>query len=314
MSSLYNACGGESRRERLILTAVIVLIAIASVVFLSSCGRSGKSSTSRVNKPSSTPSSAEMPTGTEKSNAQVDKEEPPSREKPKDTDVTVTEVTPNSRGAGEAAPKRTGRQFVGSTLEFRQGQTGGGRIALTFDAGASPKPTPALLRILASKGVRATFFLTGKWVEGNRELTRQIAAAGHEIGNHTYSHPDLRKLTDDEIREQLARTEELVQSTAGISTKPLFRAPFGARDSRVLSVAHDEGYRSVYWTVDSWDAFKKGIAADEIRDRVLDRSQDGSIVLMHCGSSPTVDALPEIIDGLRARGYELVTVSELIGK
>jgi peptidoglycan/xylan/chitin deacetylase (PgdA/CDA1 family) len=196
-------------------------------------------------------------------------------------------------------------------LELKRGQMGGDKIALTFDAGASSKPTPELLSILESKGVKATFFLTGKWVEDNRELTRRIIAEGHEIGNHTYSHPDLRNLSDDEIRDQLARTEDLVQSTAGVSTKPFFRPPFGGRDSRVLDVAREEGYRSVYWTVDSWDAFKKGIKASEIEDRVLERSKDGAIVLMHCGSWQTVDALPEIIDELRVRGYELVKVSDL---
>ncbi|MEN6521499.1 MAG: polysaccharide deacetylase family protein [Armatimonadota bacterium] len=312
MSSLYNARGGASRRERLILTVIIALIVIALVVFLSSCGRRSQSGISRVNRPTSISSPVEPSTDTEKDNAQVDKDEVTSHKKTEAPDVTVTEVNPDNRGVGETAQKHTGTQSVGPAFELKQGQTGGDKIALTFDAGASSRPTPALLKILASKDVRATFFLTGKWVEDNRELTRQIAAAGHEIGNHTYSHPDLRKLTDDEIREQLVKTEELVQSAAGVSTKPLFRAPFGARDSRVLSVARDEGYRSVYWTVDSWDAFKKGITAAEIEERVLDRSQAGSIILMHCGSGPTVEALSEIIDELRAKGYELVTVSELL--
>lgn len=315
MSSFYKARGGVSRRERLVLVVIIAFLAITSIVFLSSCGRSDKTSTGGVNHSAPPNSPSEPPVDTSVSDVEVDKNEASQPEIVESPDVTVTEVTPDDPGVGETPSKPAGKQPVEAgtlVLELKQGQTGGDKIALTFDAGASSKPTPSLLAALESKGVRSTFFLTGKWVESNRELTRQIAAAGHEIGNHTYSHPDLRKLTDDEIREQLARTEELVQSTAGVSTKPFFRPPFGARDSRVLAVARDEGYRSVYWTADSWDAFKKGIKAAEIEERVLERSKDGAIVLMHCGSWPTVEALPEIIDELRSRGYDLVTVSELV--
>jgi peptidoglycan/xylan/chitin deacetylase (PgdA/CDA1 family) len=227
----------------------------------------------------------------------------------------VSEITPKEEAADapQGSDESASADPQSLVLELKQGREGTGKIALTFDAGASSKPTPGLLRVLAGKGVKATFFLTGKWVEQNPDLTRQIIAAGHEIGNHTYSHPDLRKLSDDEIREQLAKTEEIVQAVAGVSTKPYFRPPFGGRDERVLRVAAEEGYRCVYWTADSWDGFKKGIKAAEIEDRVLNKAVDGSIVLMHCGSWPTVDALPQIIDSLRARGYDLVRVSDLAG-
>lgn len=198
-------------------------------------------------------------------------------------------------------------------VELMQGSSGSGMIALTFDAGASPKPTPSILRTLKHYGVHSTFFLTGRWMESNPGLTREIAEDGHEISNHSYSHPDFTKLDDTHIHEQLEKTEQIAEDTAGISTKPFFRPPYGARNTHVRTVAAEEGYQSVFWSVDSWDAFKKGITPAEIKDRVLSKAKGGSIVLMHCGSAATAEALPSIIEELRARGYRLVTVSELAG-
>lgn len=185
------------------------------------------------------------------------------------------------------------------------------KIAITLDAGASAAPTPSILSTLKSAGVHVTFFLTGKWCEQNPQLVKEIAADGHEIGNHTYSHPDLRKVSDDAIRDQLAKAETLVVNLTGKSTKPFFRPPFGARDKRVLGVAADDGYRCVYWSLDSLDAFKKGITGQEIEERVLSRAKGGDIILMHCGSAPTAAVLPDVIEKLKQRGFDIVTISEL---
>ena len=187
------------------------------------------------------------------------------------------------------------------------------KIALTLDAGASAEPTPRVLDALRAAGLKVTFFLTGKWCEHNEDLVRAIHAEGHEIGNHTYSHTDLRKLTDEQIGEELRRTSEIVERITGEGCAPYFRPPYGGRDKRVLRIAAEEGYRAVYWSLDSWDAFKKGITPEEIEKRVLDRVQGGDIILMHCGSDATADALPSLIRELRKRGYQIVKVSELIG-
>lgn len=185
------------------------------------------------------------------------------------------------------------------------------KVALTFDAGASSAPTPSILQTLRSAGLHVTFFLTGKWCEKNPELAKQIAAKGHEIGNHTYSHPDLRKLSDEAIIEQLQKADDLITKLTGKSAKPLFRPPFGGRDKRVLAVAGEQGYRSVYWSLDSFDAYKKGITSQQIKDRILERIQGGDIVLMHCGSAATAAQLPDLISKLQQRGYEIVKVSDL---
>ena len=191
---------------------------------------------------------------------------------------------------------------------------GSSRIALTFDAGASAAPTPAILAALKDADLQATFFLTGKWCEKNPELTKQIINDGHEIGNHSYSHPDFRKISDSAIAEQLKKTENIVVNLTGQSTKPLFRPPYGGRNKHVLSVVGGQGYTSIYWSLDSWDAFKKRITSTEIRDRILKRVQGGDIVLLHCGSEPTAKQLPELIEKLKDRGFTMVKVSELIAE
>ena len=185
-------------------------------------------------------------------------------------------------------------------------------VALTFDAGASGAPTPAVLDALKSAGLHVTFFLTGKWCERNEALVKRIHDGGHEIANHTYSHPDLRELTDEAIKEQIEKTDEIVLRITGEHCAPYLRPPYGGRDKRVIRIASEAGNRTVYWSLDSWDSFKKGITSREIRERVLDRVQGGDVVLLHCGSQATADALPELIRELEARGYRVVTVSEMV--
>lgn len=187
----------------------------------------------------------------------------------------------------------------------------GGQVALTFDAGATAEPGWDILKTLGEHSIRCTFFLTGRFAQRNPELVKAIVAGGHDLGNHTFSHPDLRKLNDDAIREELRRAEEVISGIAGISTRPWFRPPFGSRDGRVLSVAAEEGYQCVYWTLDSWDSYKKGITAEELRERVLGRIRPGGVVLFHIGSRATADALPDILDELDRRGLRCVPVSQL---
>jgi peptidoglycan/xylan/chitin deacetylase (PgdA/CDA1 family) len=185
-------------------------------------------------------------------------------------------------------------------------------VALTFDAGSSPAPTSAILQALAAADLRCTFFLTGTWAVQNPELVRRIAARGHELGNHTYSHPDLRRVSSARVAQELDRTDKLVRHLTGRGTRPYFRPPFGARDPRVLRDAARRGYRCVYWTTDSLDSVQRGITPRQIERRVLTRLCPGSIILMHCGSSATAQALPHLLAALHHRGYRVVTVSELL--
>ncbi len=233
---------------------------------------------------------------------------------PPKPEVEATETTPpkpESTGTASARGASRRKRLAGYPGEVAH-TASETKIALTFDCGASAAPTPGILATLSDAGLRVTFFLTGRWAEQNPELVKQIAAAGHEIGNHSYSHKDFRKLSDEAIIEQLRRTEDIVRGLTGRSTKPLFRPPYGGRDKRVLSIVGEEGYRSIYWSLDSWDAFKKGITGAEIEKRVLDRIQGGDIVLLHCGSAATAAILPDLIEKLQKRGYEIVKVSDLL--
>jgi peptidoglycan/xylan/chitin deacetylase (PgdA/CDA1 family) len=199
-------------------------------------------------------------------------------------------------------------------VEIDRAATGRKEVALTFDAGADWKPARQILEELAAEGVKSTFFLTGEWVTQNPKTTRRIAAEGHEVGNHSWDHPPFTRLTDEQIADQLRRTDAVIQETAGVSSHPYFRPPLGDRDPRVRKAIGDQGFFTIYWTLDSHDSVKKGITAAEIRDRVLSKVAPGSIVLMHCGSQATADALPEILKGLRARGLTPVTVSQLLAR
>jgi len=185
-------------------------------------------------------------------------------------------------------------------------------VALTFDAGSDAGHTQVILDILAEHEIRATFFFTGAWLDSYPELGRAVAAAGHALGNHTYTHPHLTELTDAEVRRELADTDARAREALGRSLEPLFRPPFGEYDDRVAELVAREGYRYiVMWTVDSLDW--KMIPPGELIERVLDGVLPGAIVLMHVGSRTyTPEALPGIISRLSDSGYRFVTLPELL--
>jgi peptidoglycan-N-acetylglucosamine deacetylase len=188
-------------------------------------------------------------------------------------------------------------------------------IALTFDDGPYPFYTPLLLHALESEHVPATFFLVGRSAQAYPEGVLRIAAAGDEIGNHTFNHYKLTSLTDAEIASQITDCGSLLESYAD---KPIriFRPPHGRLDARVLEIAKRLGYRTILWSDAPDDApddeNAPPLPPEIIARRVLDRAWPGGIVLMHSGQLNTILAIPEIIDGLRARGYRFVTVSELL--
>jgi peptidoglycan-N-acetylglucosamine deacetylase len=194
-------------------------------------------------------------------------------------------------------------------------------VALTFDAGANADAVPSILRTLQAEGVRATFFLTGSWVERHPSLAREIAAH-HPIGNHTFTHPDLTALAPGEVQDEIDRTASAIRSTAGQDPRPLFRFPFGARDARTIALVNDAGYGSIRWSVDTlgWKGTSGGMDAAAVTDRVLADLGPGQIVLMHVGSNPDdgstldADALPEIIRRSRAAGYDFVTLRDVLGR
>lgn len=192
----------------------------------------------------------------------------------------------------------------------------GRAVALTVDLGGDATGLPPILQTLAAEDVRATFFVTGDWVRRHPEGLRQIAAAGHVVGNHTDTHPRLPTLSDAQVRAELSAVEDLVRAATGRTTRPLFRFPFGERDARTLTVVNSAGYCAYRWTVDTlgWKGTSAGITAQQVVDRVLSTLQPGQIVLMHGGANPddgsTLDAaaLPEVVRAVRGRGYAFTTL------
>ncbi len=184
-------------------------------------------------------------------------------------------------------------------------------VALTLDGGSIATYTADFLAILRQHDVRLTIFLTGQFVERNPELVKEMVADGHEIGNHSYGHPHFTELDDAAIRAELARTEEMIVRTAGVSTKPWFRAPYGARNAHVLDVVAREGYRSIYWSIDTID-WREDATPDLVKQRIRDGLENGAIILAHLGSPQTLEALPGILTEIKEGGYRIVTVSELL--
>ncbi|WP_332695596.1 polysaccharide deacetylase family protein [Halalkalibacter lacteus] len=189
------------------------------------------------------------------------------------------------------------------------------RIALTFDDGPEDTYTPQILEILREKGVKATFFVVGERVKEYPERLKQMYREGHAIGNHTWDHPHLPELTDEQMNESIQSTTAEIEKIIGF--KPdLFRPPYGEIEDRQAELLTKQGYRSIMWTADTKDW--SGVSAEEIVSRVKQDASPGAIVLQHNyhveGKFETVKALPEIIDELRAQGYEFVTVPTLLGK
>ncbi|MER5885463.1 polysaccharide deacetylase family protein [Streptomyces sp. NPDC001941] len=181
-------------------------------------------------------------------------------------------------------------------------------VALTFDAGPGPY-TARLLDVLKEKDVRATFFLLGsRHVTDRPELVRREAAEGHELGNHTWSHPRLTELPDPEVERQLVRVQERVRELTG-RTPTLMRPPQGRTGKRVAEVCRRLGLAQVLWSVTAKDYKERD--PEVITRRVLAGARRDGIILLHDIYPGTVPAVPAIVDGLRARGLEPVTVSEL---
>ena len=194
-----------------------------------------------------------------------------------------------------------------------QGSTSNKVVALTFDDGSDGYNIQSILNALSANNIKATFFLTGQGAENHPQAIKNIVSAGHDIGNHSYNHPDFTTVATTEMTNQLTRTETIITNLTGKSTKPFFRAPFGSYNSTVLQTVGNAGYTYTFqWTIDSLDW--TGNSATDIYNRVINNIVPGAIVLMHTGygANGTTAALPNIINQLRAMGYSFVTLSQLM--
>jgi peptidoglycan/xylan/chitin deacetylase (PgdA/CDA1 family) len=190
------------------------------------------------------------------------------------------------------------------------------RVALTFDDVPDARYTYQVLNVLKRENVHATFFVVGSRVRGNPALVRRMHREGHAIGNHSFNHPVFSRLKLSEMREQIARTEAAVRSTVGFAPR-FIRPPYGEITSRQMAWARANGYTVVNWDVDSLDW--RQLKAQTVLANVTRSVRPGSIILLHAGGGAgqnlygTVQALPKLIEWLRSKGYEPVTIPELLG-
>lgn len=180
------------------------------------------------------------------------------------------------------------------------------KVALTFDDGPHPVYTPQMLDVLKEKGVKATFFLLGEQVEKYPEIVKRMSEEGHLIGNHSYKHEQLSKLSSVQACTQVNRTNELIYSITGEYPEYL-RPPFGDWKEHLDC---EVNMIEVLWDVDTLDWFSKN--KDKIIKKVVTNVEEGDIILMHDSYESTVDAVTEVIDLLQKEGYEFVTVDKLI--
>ena len=186
-------------------------------------------------------------------------------------------------------------------------------VALTFDDGPNPPYTQQILNILQSRGVPATFFVVGQRVAANPEIVQAEVAAGYPVGNHSWSHPELSKLSEEEVQSELSRTSDILQEVAGYRPT-VFRPPYGDYNQTVQNAASEENMELILWdnSPDDW----RLPGAKVISERAISAAHNGSVILLHDGGgdrSQTVAALPVIIDGLEARGFRFVSLGQQDG-
>lgn len=195
-------------------------------------------------------------------------------------------------------------------------------VALTFDAGANADGVDKILPILAENGIEGTFFLTGKFIEKFPDKVKAIIASEGEIGNHSYDHPYFTQLSDNQIKDEIQKTETALGKLGKDARfNPFLRSPYGDRNNHTLGVISESGYINIRWTIDSlgWKGTSGGMSKQAVEDKVLEKVQPGAIIMMHLGSNPDdkthldSEALPGIISKLKENGYEFTTLSNLIG-
>src|SRR5438128_3042943 len=196
------------------------------------------------------------------------------------------------------------------SITFSSVHVDGPYIAMTFDDGPSATLTPKLIALLAAHSIKATFFVIGGNVAEHPDIVARAAREGHEIGNHSWSHPNFAKMSEEGVRSQLRRTDDVIKSATGLRPT-LLRPPYGSITAREKRWIHDEfGYQIILWDVDPLDWKRPGPRV--VADRIVKETRNGSIILSHDIHPGTIGAMPAALTELEAKGFKFVTVSELI--
>ncbi len=202
------------------------------------------------------------------------------------------------------------QQEIARTNSYYVGD--GHKVYLTFDAGYDNGNLEAILTVLKEKKVKATFFVTGDFVNRFSHLTKKMVDDGHIVANHSYSHRVITKLTKEELEADLEKLENNFQEVTGEQMVKVFRPPRGEFDRQSLMTLKDLGYKTVFWSIAYQDwAEEHQRGAEYSYNSVIDNLHDGAIILMHSVSKSNREALPMVIDEIRRQGYEFADVTEL---
>jgi peptidoglycan/xylan/chitin deacetylase (PgdA/CDA1 family) len=243
----------------------------------------------------------------------------PPDEMSRDPSIEQTSVKPSSSPAAQpqtqyaSLPQQTPAVVAPSPkYSYTSCNVEGPYIAMTFDDGPSAQLTPRLLDILKERGIKATFFVVGRNVAEYPDIVRRMASEGHEIANHSWSHPALTQLGAQGFRKQIENTNDAIANLTG-SRPSLMRPPYGATSSALNKRLTEEyGLKVILWSVDPLDWKYRN--SSRVYHHIVQNTRPGSIILAHDIHATTVAAMPETIDALLAKGYKFVTVSELISR
>ncbi len=182
-------------------------------------------------------------------------------------------------------------------------------ISVTFDASWGGDKTRAILDLLDEYDAKATFFLVGLWVDKYPELVKEIHDRGHEIGNHSDSHPHMTQLSESKMRKELKGVSAKIEALTG-QWPTLFRPPYGDYNNQVVNVSRQEGYEVVQWSIDSLDWKNRGV--DDLVRRATTNVQPGDIILFHNDSEYIVQALPAILQFYQAEGFKMIPAKDIL--
>ena len=298
---------------------VLAGLALVASLALAACGPPAPDPTTPSSATVPAPSSTATPSGTPTPDRTPTPAPTAAEPSPSGTEVPPSALPPAPRTpppaptwAPPTLPPAAGLPTAWRGVDIERIPTDRNVVALTFDGGGSDAAVSDILATLAAHEVAATFFVTGAFARRYPGQVRAMAAAGHPVANHSDTHLGYPDLTDARIRSDLA-------AASGRPAMPLFRFPFGARTEHDIRIVNDAGYLPVRWSVDSlgWKGTSGGLTADEVVDRVVRTAVPGQIVLMHLGANPDdgttldADALPRIIERLRALGYAFVDLDDL---
>ena len=200
---------------------------------------------------------------------------------------------------------------VTANLPIYNVQTQEKKIAFTMNCAWSAEDIDDILETLRNNEVKITFFMVGEWIEKNAEAVKKIHEAGHEIGNHSNSHPHVTKLTYEQNLEEIEKCSQKIEQLTG--EKPtLYRAPYGEYNEEVIKVSTENGYKTIQWNKDTLDY--NALTGEQMWKRIGENLQNGDIILSHNGTAHTADSLDMLIKNIKEKGFEIVKVSELIYK